>query len=441
MALLRRRSRRQRQQGSILVLSAGLMIILVGFLGLVIDGGEIASTERSAQNAADGAALGAAYDILNNGSQGGYAYPTNANNIATSIAVRNGMASSEVTMTYLQSDGVTAATAASNVAYVKADVNHNFPTLFLPVIGIDSATLTTHAKVQLSYTPASCGICVLGNSGTTFTQAGATITMYLAPIIVNSQSTNAINITGTGSIVDSKLFGFGLTPAIYVGTGGTWGNPGGGTYTPTPTNTIPVADPLYGLVQPPDAGKSPTTNQGDAIISNSGNNTLSPGIYGRLEYTGSGKLTFNPGTYIIKTDLIFNAGGKVDGTAGVTFYLACSSYPTPCTAGGQAGASFSFTNNGRVDLYGEAAGGEYPGMLIMADRNNTSSISWSPASNTSTIGTIYAAASPVTIGGGGYTAYGQIVVNTLTVNTTGGMTVAYYSTQNYQPSYSLVLQT
>lgn len=418
------------------------MIILVGFLGLVIDGGEIASTERSAQNAADGAALGAAYDILNNGANAGYVYPTNATNIADSIAVKNGMLAGEVTMTYLQSDGVTTAASASTVAYVKADVNHNFPTLFLPVIGIDSASLTTHAKVQLSYTPAACGICVLGNSGTTLTLAGATLTMYMAPIMVNSQSANAISITGTGSLVDSKLAGVGPTPAINVGTGGTWNNPGSGTYTPTPTNATPIGDPLYALVQPPDGGKSPTTNYGDQIITNNGNgNTLNPGIYGKLEYTGGGKLIFNPGTYIIKTDLLFNASGKVDGTAGVTFYLACSSYPTPCTSGGQAGASFTFTNNGKVDLYGEAAGGEYPGMLIMADRNNTSSINWSPASNTATIGTIYAAASPVTIGGAGYAAYGQIVVNSLTVNTSGGMTVAYYSTQNYQPSSSLVLET
>lgn len=436
-----RQRQRRLQQGSILVLSAGLMIILVGFLGLVIDGGEIASTERSAQNAADGAALGAAYDILNNGANVGYTFPTNATNIASSIAVKNGMASNEVTMTYLQANGITTATAASNVAYVKADVSHNFPTLFLPVIGIDSATLTTHAKVQLNYTPPACAICVLGSSGTVLTESGATLTTYLAPIVVNSLSANAINITGSGSVVDSQLGGVGPTPAIYVGTGGTWGNPGGGTYTPTPTNAIPIADPLFGLVQPPDGGKAPTTNQGDAIITSSGNATLSPGIYGKLEYTGSGKLTFNPGTYIVTTDLLFNAGGKVDGTAGVTFYLACSSYPTPCTAGGQAGASFTFTNNGRVNLYGEAAGGEYPGMLLMADRNNTSAINWSPSSNTSTIGTIYAATSPVTIGGAGYAAYGQIVVNTLTVNTSAAMTVAYYSTQNYQPSYSLVLET
>ena len=55
------------QRGQVLALTALLTPVLVAFAGLCIDGGEIAAQARWSQNAADAAALAAAYDITNNG--------------------------------------------------------------------------------------------------------------------------------------------------------------------------------------------------------------------------------------------------------------------------------------------------------------------------------------------------------------------------------------
>lgn len=428
-----RRARGQR--GSVLVLAALMSMILVGFVGLVVDGGEISSAARSSQNAADGAALAAAYDILNNGGSVGYNV-SSATTIATTVATTNGIAASELTMTYLDATGASTSTP-SLVQYVKADTAKTFPTLFLPVIGINSASITNHAKVQLKPTYDNCVICTLANAGNSFAQTGATVYAAGGPIIVDSAGPGAISINGAGGVTDTNSGG---TAAIKVALGGTWTNSGGGAYNPTPTNIVAVPDPLAAVTQPPTS-HSPTTVQPDAIITNNGNsNTLSPGIYDKIEYSGGGKLVLNPGTYIIKTDFIFNSGGRIDASAGVTIYLACASYPTPCSAGGQAGATLTVAQGGRFDLTGEQAGAEFPGMAIMADRNNTSTLALGPSSNTTITGTIYAPVSTANFTSGGYTLNSQIVVSKANWNLSSSVTVTYLSTQNYQPSNTLVLQ-
>src|SRR5262245_28064474 len=53
-----------RRPGKILVLFALLLPVLLGMAGLTIDGGLLMTSQRSAQNAADAAALAAAYDLM-----------------------------------------------------------------------------------------------------------------------------------------------------------------------------------------------------------------------------------------------------------------------------------------------------------------------------------------------------------------------------------------
>lgn len=428
--------RRRRQLGSVMVLAAAMMMLLIGFLGLVVDGGEISSATRAAQNAADGAALAAAYDVLNNGSQPGYVINANPDAVAKAVGAANGMATSEVTMTYLTSARVPT-TTPSAVAYVDAAVSHNFPTLFLPIIGIDSASLTAQAEVGLQPVSVQCAICVLGTSGTVFTQRGSTVTAYLAPIMVNSSSASAMNITGPGSVVDAKLFGFfGPTPYIYVGTGGTATSNGGGTYTPAITAFSPTPDPFGTLAQPPTS-KTPTTVQADVTIlaGDAGNYVINPGIYNKIEFNGTGSLTFNPGTYVVRTDMQLTGTGYVQGW-GVTFYFTCATYPTTGCSG--PGAPLTWTGS-NVSLIGETAGGEFPFMLIMYDRGNTSGLTIAPTAGGGTIGSIYAPASLLSFGGAGFFCYSQIVVGSIDMNLTSAGYFFYYSTQNYQPQAALVL--
>jgi len=85
--------RRRQQSGSILVLVAAMSLLLVGFVGLSVDGGEIEAQQRQSQNAADGAALAAATAIIN-ASNYGYS-TTDAQTIAQTVASYSGIPISE----------------------------------------------------------------------------------------------------------------------------------------------------------------------------------------------------------------------------------------------------------------------------------------------------------------------------------------------------------
>jgi Flp pilus assembly protein TadG len=52
-----------RQQGAVAIVVALSMVVLVGFLGLAIDGGRLYLTKTELQNGADACALAASYEL------------------------------------------------------------------------------------------------------------------------------------------------------------------------------------------------------------------------------------------------------------------------------------------------------------------------------------------------------------------------------------------
>src|SRR5665213_2349113 len=65
---LRSSNRLQNRSGTILVATALVLMALVGLLRLVIDAGQLMTSYRQTQNAADAAAMAAAMDLLNGSS-------------------------------------------------------------------------------------------------------------------------------------------------------------------------------------------------------------------------------------------------------------------------------------------------------------------------------------------------------------------------------------
>ena len=74
--------------------------------------------------------------------------------------------------------------------------------------------------------------------------------------------------------------------------------------------------------------------------------TINPGVYGKLEVTGNGVLSLNPGVYVITTSLKVGGTGGIVGN-GVTLYFVCSANPTACGVG-KAGAMFQLTGTGTM---------------------------------------------------------------------------------------------
>lgn len=410
-----------RQSGGILVLVAALAMLLVAFVGLVVDGGQITAQQRSAQNAADGAALAAAFNILN----GTGPTTTPAASLASAVAGQNGVPSTELQMTFTDAGGLST-TSAIAVRYVQADVSHTFPNLFLPIMDLTTATVTATAKVRVTRPTFACEICVLSPSG-----AGAfTVSGSLSPqlqggrISVNSSDPAAMRF-GTGNFVSNQS----------ITTVGGYTVAAGGTVAPTPTiNGGAGADQFPGVTYP-----NFTTPNNGAFSSTAGATTMQPGVYSTVDIGGTAVVTMAPGIYVITGhfNVIDSATLYADN---VMMFFACAGYPAPCAAGGQAGASFTFTSSGNMDAWTAPVTGPYAGMALFYDRNNTSpiNISGTGTSDVDIIGTVYAASAAATFGGPDVEMNSMIVVSTLTFNGTSFENEVTYS-QNYSTSNSLTL--
>ena len=132
-------TRRRGEGGQTLILSAILVVVLIGFVGLVVDGGEAASQQQLVRNAADGAALGAAYSLQ----QGSTIAAATA--LAGQVLTADSLPGGDLAMTYLDAGGSVTAVAA-NVRTVRAVVTDQHRTFFVGALGINNLQLAATAE-------------------------------------------------------------------------------------------------------------------------------------------------------------------------------------------------------------------------------------------------------------------------------------------------------
>jgi hypothetical protein len=248
---------------------------------------------------------------------------------------------------------------------------------------------------------------VLSASGTSLADSGNNVlSVQGAPVVVDSAGRPAVTLTGNGSI-----------KAPSVGVVGTVSLGGNGTITNLSTGISPVPDPLAG-VRTPALTRPPTV---PSVSVSGGSKTISPGVYQNISVTNQGSLTMNPGTYVIVGQFSFTGQGQVTGS-GVSLYLACASYPTPCSPGAR-GAGISLTGNGAFHLTGPTSG--CLPMTIFADPKNTSTISLTGNAGDSLGGIIYAPSGSTVLTGNGSTFVlsGPVITGTAQVSGNGNITL------------------
>ncbi|HUZ89202.1 MAG TPA: pilus assembly protein TadG-related protein [Candidatus Acidoferrales bacterium] len=404
---------RDPQRGSIIVIVAALSIILVGVAGLAIDGGEITIQYRAAQNAADASALAAAIQVTNGSTE------SVATQRANIVAAENQVTSSDLTLTYYNSSGIV--TSVSNeVASVSASVRHTFSTLFLPIMGIDTSTVSTTATATLSQSSA-CVICLMdpSASGALSATANAGLNVKGGDVQVNSSSATALQVTSNGSL---SVSGGGIDVK-----GGDTGS-SLAQINPTPTlGATTVSDPYASVPVPVVVGTQTCCAA-----------TLNPGIYTNLVVSGNTSVTMNPGTYVVTNSFAVTGNGSLVGHD-VTIYLACADYPTPCTSG-QAGAKLTLSGNGTVNL-SPPSYGTYQGMTIFSDRNNTSPITVGGNGETRFLGSLYALSAAANLSGNGLgdSLDSRIIVDKMTVSGNASLDIQFSGSGNYQVPNSLTL--
>lgn len=143
--------RRDRERGATAVLTALLMVALVGFTGLAVDGSATMAKQQELQNGADAAALAAAQECAENGCAG-------AGSIADPYGVDNVSNEKPSVSTSFAFD--------TSAQTVKATVTGTQSHWFLPVVGLDESTIDANAtatwgspKSGPSMLPLSVSMC------------------------------------------------------------------------------------------------------------------------------------------------------------------------------------------------------------------------------------------------------------------------------------------
>jgi hypothetical protein len=374
-------SRLRDERGSVLVLVAASLTVLLGCGAFVLDLGNSRQTARNAQNAADAGALGGAVGLpssadspaytafqsaanyglqtmLGQGATEGCSPPTNESPSGPGLTkcYHPERVDSSRTILYVTTpwgpdavgDGSdpSMASPANNQIHVK--VCSDVETGLAKIFGVGDLRPCREATAinSLSYAlPFAFGAMAASGTGT-FTMSGQGGVTVNGNVVVNSNTDNggpcdgALILSGSGDLTATAIE-VRDPPGIPDGWAACGG---GGTFSPQPVNSFsnpPLSDPLCPnpndpsscLSHPGDPG-CPSANCNSTTVVDPGI-TISPGVYDRITVK-SGTLTMMPGLYVFRGpgSRFEIDGGTVVGN-GVTLFFGCKDYPAACRSGEQ----------------------------------------------------------------------------------------------------------
>ena len=387
--MILRKGRSVARRGTVAVLVALLLPVIIGVTALGLDGGLLLVQRRQAQSIADSAALAGAYAMY-----GGSTFDT-AKTAAISVGTQNGVTLSSSQVTQPQT------------GYVAVSVTVTHPRCFSALWGAGtmSATASAVARGKTSaYSKAA--ILVLDPSGAAaITMSGLTqVTAKNGSVIVDSTSSTSILSSGAPSIT---------TPELDLSGGITFSGTNPNKATVTKTGQTSTADPLAGIPAPSSSGM--TVQSSSAInLTGSATRTISPGVYnGGFNLSGSSVLTMNPGIYYINGGGINMSGSSGISGNGVFIYNT-------------GGGAINLSGSGTIAL-NPMTSGTYQGITVFQDRSSAVGATMSGGSNINNTGTFYFPGSKLTLSGtSGVAAMGaQIIAKDLTFSGTAGVQVKY----------------
>ncbi len=427
------------------------LTVLFGVAGLAVDVGNVYTTRRAMQTAADAAAIAAANTLQGSDSDD---YATVAQNVASLNGFTNG--SSNVTVTV----GTPAACpGASSQSCVQVSVTDSVPTYFLQVLGYSSMSVSTQAIAGGTNSPA-CIYALDPTDSKSMEISGAFNFSASCGAVVDSSSSSGLYLDGAGTF---KTTGTGVAGSSYTDSGAI-------TMSPTPvTGVLPESDPLASLPEPtfstctyltPTTGSytasgtgtvtvpANTVDSGGISISgaystvtfpagNYGNTvtvdgaissmTFNPGQYqgasgttnDSINISAAANTTFADGTYTFCGPVVisgansftlspgvYEGGIQISGAANVTFNSG-----TYILAGGGLSVTGAATVNGTgVMFYDTSGGSKFPYAAITMNGASGSTLS-APTSGTYK-GILFFADRSVASGTAGYVSTGASTVTT-----------------------------
>jgi hypothetical protein len=272
---------------------------------------------------------------------------------------------------------------------------------FAPVLGKNSNNIKATAAAGAGpAAPNNCVLCLLEPAAPRGLQVlgAGDVDVDGGGIVVNSDNPLALVLGGSGDVRADQIRVVGLVSDLGTGQ----------LLPPAEEGGPPVPDPLEGLPTPDELPVPPVVRQTTPQTFTT-NTTIQPGIYDTVTVQSDATLTLEAGVYVF-TGLdgltVENTARVVNLGDGVTIYLACDTYPTPCSG---PGARFQLRNRGRF-LANPPSVGEYAGLSIFADRGNTTTLSLQSTRNLNLAGALYGPSTPVRM-----ESRGDLAVNSLMV--------------------------
>lgn len=394
--------RRRSESGQSYIILAIMMIGMLGFSALAIDGGNLYHEHRRAQNAADSAAMAAALAKIKGQPLGTVALTSTTSNDFTTTAQACNPAGLDcilgvgTDLTIEVTNPPRVGQYAGNPEYIRVYLEHGVNTSFAHLVfsgGLrDAAEAVSRVRPAQNFSPGyaifattehDCkGVWFSGTGDTNVTGGG---------VFSNSDAASAScqsGVQGGGGAI-------AVSPAPHgIEVVGTFDMGGSGAVSPQPTENVPSyrIRPMMGT---PDC--SGLWNYGKKKINSAGATTIQPGRYEEITVLAGAAVTMNPGMYCIYGNKGFTSnGGSITGTD-IFIYMEDGKF----NLGGNTLVNLSAVQppNSLVD----PSHNDWAGMLLYVDPNNTNPITITGASNTLYTGTIYAPSSLVTLEGGGTT--------------------------------------
>jgi len=404
----------ERRSGTVLVITSVGLLSIIGMMGIALDTGLMLGRYRHAYNAADAAALAAAQALIQNESAGE----------ATAAAERfvttyNNLGGATVSIRIPPATGP----YAGDSNFAEAIVSNPSETRLMQALGVSGSNLLkTRAVAGHEETKAKAGVIALNPSVTPgITSTGQGMLSVNGIVITNSLGggvdQNGVVVSGLNGN-GASVSGQGVIRAGKMKVAGGVNNPSGflpwdaGTTNHLECRNPIYSDPLRRLRTPNVANGVNPTSRGQLKVSSTGANvTAQPGVYSSIEIS-SGRVTFNPGIYVIRGGQLRITGGNVT-ALGCMFYLTSSDYDPytglPDVNDGETKVTLPNNTTGGVTITSIATmsgitspTSPFCGMLIYMRRNNSSEVEITGNCNEDQMsGTIYAKWSQLKLSGQG----------------------------------------
>jgi hypothetical protein len=384
------------RRGSVAILVVLMIAVIIGFVSLGAEVGYLLLKHREMQSAADAAALAGATAMATG-------YPSDLAVEARAVAAAAGFVTGAdgviVSVNHPpQSGSYSGQTNAIEVIVSQPQTLRLAGLFYTSLFDVSARAVTLSGAGQY---------CVLaldkGTSGAVQPSNGTTINLINCGLAVNSTSATSIIVSGGATI-----------NALGVTTAGGYSMSNGGQINAQngiAVHAAPTRDPYAGHAVPIPGGCLKTNYH----LGGGKSDTLSAGTYcGGIAVDNGGRLTLNPGTYILNNgDLSISGGGTLSGV-GVSIVLTGSS----------SVGSVHFSNGSTVNISAPTSG-PTSGFAFFQDPKAVSSGSNDLTGGSSQVitGAIYFPNQEVNFSGGSGTALkcNQLIADTL--NFSGGATL------------------